>query len=182
MCEGVRSPGTGVTDSYELPAMWVLGIKPKPFGRTASVLNHGAISPALHSLCECLLSDMGGAGDPRMPPSSMLGLQVCTSVPSSSCEFWGFTITHYPSFISVAVIKTPWSRVNWGRWGRGIFGLHVLVRVHGEGKSGQEQRPQRNTSDWLTLHGLLSLFSYITSAQSWHRPPPQMGWASHIKH
>lgn len=113
--------------------------------------------------------------DPRMPPSSMLGLQVCTSVPSSSCEFWGFTITHYPSFISVAVIKTPWSRVNWRRWGRGIFGLHVLVRVHREGKSGQEQRPQRNTSDWLTLHGLLSLFSYITSAQSWHRPPPK--WA-----
>ena len=37
-CEGVRFPGTGVTDSYEMPCgCWELN--PGSFGRAASALN-----------------------------------------------------------------------------------------------------------------------------------------------
>lgn len=28
--EGIRSPGTGVTDGWELPALWVLKLNPGP--------------------------------------------------------------------------------------------------------------------------------------------------------
>lgn len=39
VCEGVISPETRVTDSFELPdSLWLLGIEPGSFGRTYSVL------------------------------------------------------------------------------------------------------------------------------------------------
>lgn len=38
--EGVRSPGTGITDSCELSCMCVLGIKSRSSNRTVSSLNH----------------------------------------------------------------------------------------------------------------------------------------------
>jgi hypothetical protein len=48
--EGVRSPGTAVTDIIE-PQMCMLGNKPKTSKRTKGVLSHRAISPvpSLHT-------------------------------------------------------------------------------------------------------------------------------------
>ena len=44
ICDGVRAPETGVTDSCELPCgCWELD--PGPSGRAVSALNHRAISP-----------------------------------------------------------------------------------------------------------------------------------------
>lgn len=43
--EGIRFPGTGITDVCELPN-WILGSKPRSSTGTASVLNHRAISSA----------------------------------------------------------------------------------------------------------------------------------------
>jgi len=47
LCEGVRAPGIGVTDSCELS-------NPRSSGRAASALNHWAISPA----CQWTFSNM----------------------------------------------------------------------------------------------------------------------------
>jgi hypothetical protein len=44
--KAVRSPGTDVTQSYELK-LWMLGTEPVSFGRAASALDHWAISPTL---------------------------------------------------------------------------------------------------------------------------------------
>jgi hypothetical protein len=44
---GIRPPGAGVTDEYELPDLWVLGTGLRSSGRTVHALNHCAISPSL---------------------------------------------------------------------------------------------------------------------------------------
>lgn len=61
LCEGARSPGPGVIDSWEMP-VWVLGIEPRSFRRasSASALNHWAISPT---------QDNGSLGRITLPSS-----------------------------------------------------------------------------------------------------------------
>jgi hypothetical protein len=44
--EDPLSSGIGVTDGYELAALWVLGVKLSSSGRSAGALNHWPISPA----------------------------------------------------------------------------------------------------------------------------------------
>lgn len=48
--EDPLSSGIGVTDGYELAALWVLGVKLSSSGRSAGALNHWPISivPEIH--------------------------------------------------------------------------------------------------------------------------------------
>lgn len=63
--EGVRTPGPGVIECHELPAMLKLGIKPRTSARGASALNHTPVPSASFSTQPGLTSL--GMTSPRWP-------------------------------------------------------------------------------------------------------------------